>query len=66
MNKTSFSKYFFIETGFHMLWFYVNKLYVIQYAYMGRVKRKGVFERAQNAQIQIHPAHAQNLIRGSD
>ena len=30
---------------------------------MGRAKRKGVFEDPQNAQIQIHPTHAQNLIR---
>ena len=27
--------------------------------HVGRVKRKGVFEYAQNAQIQIHSAHAQ-------
>ena len=30
---------------------------------MGRAKRKWVFEHAQNAQIQIHTAHAQNFIR---
>ena len=30
---------------------------------MDRAKRKGVFEHAQNAQIQIYPAHAQSLIR---
>ena len=30
---------------------------------MGCAKRKGVFERAQNAQIQSHPTHAQSLIR---
>ena len=28
-----------------------------------RAKQKGVFEHAQNAQIQIHPTHAQCLIR---
>ena len=28
-----------------------------------RDKRKGVFEHAQNAQIQIHPAHVRNIIR---
>ena len=31
---------------------------------MGHVKRKDVFEHVQNAQIQIHPTHAQTLIRG--
>ena len=30
---------------------------------MGRPKWKYVFEHAQNAQIQIHPTHAQSLIR---
>ena len=30
---------------------------------MGRAKRKGVFEHAQNAQIQIHPKYSQSLIR---
>ena len=29
---------------------------------MGQAKWKGVFEHAQNAQIQIHPTHAQSLI----
>ena len=33
------------------------------FLYMDHVKRKGVFEHAQNAQIQIHPAHAHNFIR---
>ena len=31
--------------------------------HMGNVKRNGVFEHAQNTQIQIHPTHAQSLIR---
>ena len=30
---------------------------------MGGAKLKGVFEHAQNAQIQIYPAHAQSHIR---
>ena len=30
---------------------------------MGHAKPKGVFEHAQNAGIQIHPTHAQSLIR---
>ena len=30
---------------------------------MRRAKQKYVFEYAQNAQIQIHPTHAQRLIR---
>ena len=30
---------------------------------MGCAKRKYVFEHAQNAQIHIHPTHAQSLIR---
>ena len=29
--------------------------------FMGRAKRKCVFEHAQNAQIQFHPVHAQSL-----
>ena len=31
--------------------------------YLGDAKRKCVFEYAQNTQIQIHPMHAQGLIR---
>ena len=31
--------------------------------YLGHTKRKGVYEHAQNTQIQIHPAHAPSLIR---
>ena len=31
--------------------------------HLGRDKRNGAFESAQNAQIQIHIAHAQSLIR---
>ena len=30
---------------------------------MDRAKRKGVFEYAKNAQIQIHSTHAQSLIQ---
>ena len=30
---------------------------------MGRVKRNSAFEHSQSTQIQIHPAHAQSLIR---
>ena len=30
---------------------------------MGSAKQEGVFEYAQNAQIQIRPAHAQSLIQ---
>ena len=41
---------------------YVIKKKAFAY-YMDHVKRKGVFEHAQNAQIQIRTAHAQSLIR---
>ena len=33
--------------------------------YVGRAKWKYIFEHAQNAQIQIHPAHAQIIARVS-
>ena len=33
---------------------------------MGRTKRKCVFEHVQNSEIQIHPRHAQNIIRVFD
>ena len=33
--------------------------------YMDHAKRNGVFEHAQNAQIQIHPTHAQSLIQAT-
>ena len=31
--------------------------------FMGRAKRKCVFEHAQNTQIQVHSAHEQSFIR---
>ena len=37
---------------------FVTKIYI----YMGCAKRKGFFKHAQNAQIQIHPGHAQSFI----
>ena len=39
-----------------------NKQWLYKH-HMGRVNRKHVFEHAQNAQIKIHTAHAQILIR---
>ena len=30
---------------------------------MGHIKWKGIFKHAQNAAIQIHPAHSQSIIQ---
>ena len=39
-------------------------LYILPWegSYMGHVKRKSVFEHAQNVPFKIHPTHARSLI----
>ena len=48
--------------GFTMVSILALKPAIVK-AICGRVKRKCIFEHAQIAHIQIHPTHAQSLIR---
>ena len=67
-NTTNFALHYRCAAGTWLEWINYTSIACVPEEgcsndYMGSVKRKGVFEHVQNAQIKIQPAHVQSLIR---